>query len=294
MTYRIQNNCTQLVELQAFDIASRDLSMHKFITIFGSDIFHHSRAQLLIGNDYITIFPQSITTPVVGENENINRFREYFQQKRGGDKAIHKNKPAIAANTNAREKSQDSSQDKSPCTCAIKGSCNKQYTQMCLPPSKEDYFFHTEEYFPIPDTGDLIAIANCEYADLSLDQIIQELQQLEIIGDKPLKFWDQQKTICTITPANPDLIITEKAIPASNEEINWFEIQIKELLDLGVIQRTQSPHRSAAFFVNNHAEQVRQKPGMVIDYKRLNDNTINHGYLIPNKDQLLNRIQNAQ
>jgi hypothetical protein len=159
---------------------------------------------------------------------------------------------------------------------------------------QEDYFFHTEEYFPIPDTGDLIAIANCEFADLSLDQIIQELQQLEIIGDKPLKFWDQQKTICTITPANPDLIITEKAIPASNEEINWFEIQIKELLDLGVIQRTQSPHRSAAFFVNNHAEQVRQKPGMVIDYKRLNDNTINHGYLIPNKDQLLNRIQNAQ
>lgn len=294
VTYRIQNNCTQLVELQAFDIASRDLSMHKFIAIIGSDIFHHNRAQLLIGNDYITIFPQSITTPVVGENENINRFREYFQQKRGGDKAIHKNKPAIAANTNAREKSQDSSQDKSPCTCAIKGSCNKQYTQMCLPPSKEDYFFHTEEYFPIPDTGDLIAIANCEYADLSLDQIIQELQQLEIIGDKPLKFWDQQKTICTITPANPDLIITEKAIPASNEEINWFEIQIKELLDLGVIQRTQSPHRSAAFFVNNHAEQVRQKPGMVIDYKRLNDNTINHGYLIPNKDQLLNRIQNAQ
>lgn len=104
VTYRIQNNCTQLVELQAFDIASRDLSMHKFITIFGSDIFHHSRAQLLIGNDYITIFPQSITTPVVGENENFNRFREYFQQKRGGDKAIHKNKPAIAANTNAREK----------------------------------------------------------------------------------------------------------------------------------------------------------------------------------------------
>jgi hypothetical protein len=58
---------------------------------------------------------------------------------------------------------------------------------------------------------------------------------------------------------------------------------IEELLKLGAIRENWSPHRPAAFIFRNHAEIVRGKSRMVINYKRLNDNTIDDGYNIPNK-----------
>lgn len=60
-------------------------------------------------------------------------------------------------------------------------------------------------------------------------------------------------------------------------------MHIEELLKLGAIRESRSPHRSAAFIVRNHAEEVRGKSRMVINYKRLNDNTIEDAYNIPNK-----------
>jgi len=45
--------------------------------------------------------------------------------------------------------------------------------------------------------------------------------------------------------------------------------------------------------VRNHAEERREKDGMVINYKKLNDNTIFGGYYIPNITVLFNRIQGA-
>ncbi len=43
--------------------------------------------------------------------------------------------------------------------------------------------------------------------------------------------------------------------------------------------------------VRNHSEQVRGKASMVINYKSLNDNTSAHGYKLPDKSELINRIQ---
>jgi len=45
--------------------------------------------------------------------------------------------------------------------------------------------------------------------------------------------------------------------------------------------------------VTNHAEEKRRKARMVINYEKLNDNTIFNGYCIPNKTLLLNIIQGA-
>ena len=58
-----------------------------------------------------------------------------------------------------------------------------------------------------------------------------------------------------------------------------------------LIRNSKSPHTSPAFMVRNHAEEKRGKARMVINYKKLNDNTIFHGYYILNKIVLLNRIQ---
>ena len=46
--------------------------------------------------------------------------------------------------------------------------------------------------------------------------------------------------------------------------------------------------------VRNHAEIKRGKARMVINYKRLNDNTEDDKYNIPDKDQLINRILTAK
>ncbi|GLT29446.1 hypothetical protein SLA2020_043150 [Shorea laevis] len=73
-----------------------------------------------------------------------------------------------------------------------------------------------------------------------------------------------------------------------------FEVQIKELLALGVLKHSSSRHSSAAFMVRNHAEIKRGKARMVINYKRLNDNTYEDAYRIPDKDQLINCIQNSE
>jgi hypothetical protein len=44
--------------------------------------------------------------------------------------------------------------------------------------------------------------------------------------------------------------------------------------------------------VRNHAEQVRNKARMVINYKKLNDNTIFDGYFLPHKESLINWTKN--
>jgi hypothetical protein len=40
--------------------------------------------------------------------------------------------------------------------------------------------------------------------------------------------------------------------------------------------------------VRNHVEQVRNKARMVINYKKLNDNTVFYGYFLPHKESLIN------
>ena len=71
-------------------------------------------------------------------------------------------------------------------------------------------------------------------------------------------------------------------------------MHITELLKLVVIKKSTSKHRSSAFIVNKHSEQVRGKSRMVIDYRRLNDNTIDDAYDIPDKTELINSIQESK
>ena len=73
-------------------------------------------------------------------------------------------------------------------------------------------------------------------------------------------------------------MIQNKKIESTNENIREFDMHINELLKLGVIQKNTSRHRSPAFIVSKHSEQVKGKSGMVIDYYRLNDNTIDDAY----------------
>ena len=71
-------------------------------------------------------------------------------------------------------------------------------------------------------------------------------------------------------------------------------MHINELLELKVIIKNASRHRSPVFIINNHSEQKRDKSRMVINYKRLNGNTFDNSCKISNKDELVNCIQNGR
>ena len=46
--------------------------------------------------------------------------------------------------------------------------------------------------------------------------------------------------------------------------------------------------------IRNHAEEKRGKARMVINYKKLNDNTVFDGYYIPNKTIFANALSLSQ
>ena len=83
-------------------------------------------------------------------------------------------------------------------------------------------------------------------------------------------------------------------MPCSLLDKQEFEQQIKELLNLKVIRPSKSRHRSAAFVVRKHSELKRGKARIVYNYKRLNDNTYEDSYKLPNKDELINKIQESK
>jgi len=55
----------------------------------------------------------------------------------------------------------------------------------------------------------------------------------------------------------------------THQDIQEFNKQIKELLDKGLIRNSKNPHISLAFMVRNYAEEKREKPRTVINYKSL-------------------------
>ncbi|KAL2460949.1 orf y [Abeliophyllum distichum] len=86
-------------------------------------------------------------------------------------------------------------------------------------------------------------------------------------------------------------VVRAKAMAYSPKDREEFAVQIKELLDLQVIEPSKSPFSSPAFMVRKEAEKRRGKARMVIDYSQLNKVTKNDGYILPNMQSLLQLIK---
>jgi hypothetical protein len=128
------------------------------------------------------------------------------------------------------------------------------------------------------------------------DSRLEEIKSLlsENWSDNPQKLWKKSMPEAEIILKDPTTIIRSKGITYPKTMIEEFEKQIPELLDLGLIRHSKSQHRSAAFMVMNHAEQVRGKARMVIDYRTLNIATKDDGYNLPNQESLRNRIRSER
>ena len=65
-----------------------------------------------------------------------------------------------------------------------------------------------------------------------------------------------------------EVYIKEKPILYTPEDKREFSVQIKELLEKGLIRPSKRSYSSPAFMVMNEAEKRRNKARMVINYKK--------------------------
>lgn len=108
---------------------------------------------------------------------------------------------------------------------------------------------------------------NIKQTQSNIDQIIQKLK--DYFSDNPLKFWDKNQIEARLEMKDKDKIIRVPPMRYNPEDQMEFRKQTKELIDLKLIRTSQSPHSSPAFMVRNHAEIIRNKSRMVINYKKI-------------------------
>ena len=116
-----------------------------------------------------------------------------------------------------------------------------------------------------------------------IQNLVDRLEKSEIIRENVLKYWEKDKVQCILKIKNPDNKIKTAKIEATEKDREDYKTHINDLLKLEVIRRLDLLHRSTTFLVNKHNKQRRGKTRMVINYKRLNDNTEDDGYDIPIK-----------
>ena len=119
----------------------------------------------------------------------------------------------------------------------------------------------------------------------------------EICSDLPNAFLHRKKHIVTL-PYTKDF--SEKFIPTkarpiqmNQEDMELCKDEINGLLQKGIIRKSKSPWSCPAFYVRKNAELERGVPRLVINYKPLNKVLEWIRYPIPNKRDLMNRLNQA-
>nr|KYP34346.1 polyprotein [Cajanus cajan] len=79
----------------------------------------------------------------------------------------------------------------------------------------------------------------------------------------------------------------------NTQYLEYCKKEIQEYLDKGLIRDSKSPWSCSAFYVMNAAEQERGAPTLVINYKPLNKVLKWIRYPLPNKQDLIKRLNHA-
>ena len=125
-------------------------------------------------------------------------------------------------------------------------------------PEIEELSENIEEYYVLNTSTECIGLQSFSpnwYRDIKskkdIEKIIQRLEDIQIIGEIPMKHWDKNSIICNINVINSYYIIKTSPIEATTKDIDEFKMYIEELLKLRVIRKSRSPHRSTTFIVRN-------------------------------------------
>ena len=142
-------------------------------------------------------------------------------------------------------------------------------------------------------------IAN-KLVEAILNHKIEEFRQqieTEICSNLLTAFWHRRRHIVQLPYEKyfNERRITAKARPIqmNNELLEHCKNEIEDLLNKGLIRKSKSPWRCAAFYVNKQVELEQGVQRLVINYKPLNKALQWIRYPIPNKKDLLDRLHEA-
>ncbi|XP_028059089.1 uncharacterized protein LOC114262873 [Camellia sinensis] len=128
-------------------------------------------------------------------------------------------------------------------------------------------------------------------------KLLEKEFQNEICSDVPNAFWDRKKHLVALPyePTFDEKKIPTKARPSQmkKEYMELCKTEINTLLQKKLIRPSRSPWSCTAFYVNKNAEIERGTPRLVINYKPLNEVLQWIRYPVPNKKDLLDRLQDA-
>jgi hypothetical protein len=120
---------------------------------------------------------------------------------------------------------------------------------------------------------------------------------MEVCNDLPNAFWDRKQHVVSLPYENDfkESQIPTKARPAqmNQDYLDLCKKEIESLLEKRLIRPSKSPWSCTAFYVNKAAEKERGVPRLVINYKPLNKVLKWIRYPIPNKKDLLDRLNDS-
>ena len=129
--------------------------------------------------------------------------------------------------------------------------------------------------------------------DWSPEQMNVFDELLKNCSENPQAFWSiesPQQEIITLH----DNGVKGKLIPCTPSDEKEIRKQIEELLNLKLIEPSDSHYSCSAFLVRNHSEIIRGKARMVTNYKPLNAITKSFNYPLPRQETIMQKIQHRK
>ncbi|KAL6227709.1 hypothetical protein ACLB2K_001666 [Fragaria x ananassa] len=260
-------------------------------------------ADLLLGNDFLLQQTVTQTSKMIGFEKN----HRFYWESRLTDAVSVTNKGFTEQYQKLPAKSGDYKPVLNPVLLIQKQLEDHEEILVNEATSSEDS--ESEKNFEYQDSDnessdgeeDYIREHNLKvYANKVDQKKIPTLREIEnllkpIISEDPQLYWEKDPIYCQLRMHDANAICHVKAIPHYREEDRKeMENQIQELLEKKLIRPSNSPHHAPAFLVRNHAEQLRGKARMVIDYRDVNKKTVKDGYQIAQVRVLINRLKGAK
>lgn len=158
-------------------------------------------------------------------------------------------------------------------------------------------------YYNPYNNQEICSLENSELKDLNLSHLNSEEHQLltELLNRYSELFYKDGDQLSATHEIKHEIITTTDQPIYSKiyryPQIHEVEIQnqIKNMLDQNIIRESNSPYNSPLWVVPKKIDNSGiQKWRIVIDYRKLNQNTINDKFPIPNMDGILDKLGKAQ
>ena len=126
----------------------------------------------------------------------------------------------------------------------------------------------------------------CIDPNWSTEQTVIHDRLLKKCSENPQQFWVVESPMQEIVTLH-DNGVKGKLIPCTPLDEQEIKRQIKELLEMQLIEPSESHYSCSTFLVRNHSEIVRGRPRMVINYKPLNAITQSFNYPLPRSKTIM-------